>query len=110
MSYNQKKGQESNWDFDSQPQIPFKQKPNDFRLGHVIHHWKKKFKHYKILPLHAPNTLFLRKIECPKFWDIKNPNLGSLGKKCHLDVAPTESHIIYYRDGSGASSQGLWVV
>jgi hypothetical protein len=30
---------------------------------------------------------------------------GSLGKKCHLDIALTESHWIYYREGSGASSQ-----
>jgi hypothetical protein len=28
--------------------------------------------------------------------------LGSLGKKCHLDVAHVESHKIYYREGSGA--------
>jgi len=32
---------------------------------------------------------------------------GNLGKKCHLDVAPVESHRIYYREGSGASSQRL---
>jgi len=34
----------------------------------------------------------------------------SLGKKCHLDVALVESQKIYYREGSGASSQRLWVV
>jgi hypothetical protein len=36
--------------------------------------------------------------------------LGSLGKKCHLDVAPIEGHKIYYREGSGVLTQRLWVV
>jgi len=36
--------------------------------------------------------------------------LGSPKKKFHLDVAPIESHIVYYREQSGASSQRLWVV
>jgi hypothetical protein len=34
----------------------------------------------------------------------------SLGKKCHLDVAPLEGNKIYYREGSGAYSQRLWVM
>jgi hypothetical protein len=36
--------------------------------------------------------------------------LGSLGKKCHLDVAPMESQKIYYREGSGVFSQRLWAM
>jgi len=32
-------------------------------------------------------------------------SLGSLKKKCHLDVTPMKSDRIYYREGSGASSQ-----
>jgi hypothetical protein len=36
--------------------------------------------------------------------------LRSLGKKCHLDVAPMENHIVYYREGNGASSQRLHIV
>jgi hypothetical protein len=45
---------------------------------------------------------------------VKIPILGlplgnpeSLKKKCHLDVTSTESHKVYYREGSGASSQRL---
>jgi hypothetical protein len=34
----------------------------------------------------------------------------SLEKKCHLDVAPTKNHRIYYREGSGLSSQRLWAM
>jgi hypothetical protein len=38
----------------------------------------------------------------------KVPILGlPLGKKCHLDVTPMESNKIYYKEGSGASSQSL---
>jgi hypothetical protein len=37
MSYNQKKGQESNWEFDSQPQIPLEQKSSHLQLEHVLH-------------------------------------------------------------------------
>jgi hypothetical protein len=33
--------------------------------------------------------------------------LGSLGKKCHLNVAPVENQKIYYKEGSGAFSQRL---
>jgi hypothetical protein len=32
---------------------------------------------------------------------------GSPKKKFHLDVAPMENHKVYYREGSGASSQRL---
>jgi hypothetical protein len=31
--------------------------------------------------------------------------LGSLEKKCHLDVTPIESYKVHYKEGSGASSQ-----
>jgi len=36
--------------------------------------------------------------------------VGNLRTKCHLDVAPRESQKIYYKEGSGASSQRLWVM
>jgi len=48
------------------------------------------------------------------FWITKDPILGfpfkSLEKKCHLDVALMESHKVYYREGSGTSSQRLWAM
>jgi hypothetical protein len=34
---------------------------------------------------------------------------GNPVKKWHLDVVPTKRHIVYYREGSDASSQRLWV-
>jgi len=36
--------------------------------------------------------------------------LGSLGEKWHLHVVLAEKHKIYYREGSGASSQRLQAV
>jgi hypothetical protein len=46
----------------------------------------------------------LRKIWMSKVWDSKSPNFGEI---MPLDVALLENHIIYYREGSDASSQKL---
>ncbi len=62
MSYDQKKGQESNWEFDSWPQIPWKQGSNEVQLGLAMHSWKELFEGYKILPSHFQNRLDLIKI------------------------------------------------
>jgi len=72
------------------------------------------FEGYKILISH----FFFKKIWFEKYMNIQNfrttrvPILGlpfeSLGEKWHLDVIPVERHIMYYREGSGASSQRLW--
>jgi hypothetical protein len=35
---------------------------------------------------------------------------GSIRKKCYLDVALVESHKVYYREGSGASIQRLYIM
>jgi hypothetical protein len=48
-----------------------------------------------------------RRYECLKFYDNKSPSFESLGKKCQLDVTFVKRHKIYYREGSGASSQKL---
>jgi hypothetical protein len=52
-------------------------------------------------------SLIWRRYECPKFWNSKSPNFG---EKMPLDVAPLESHKVYYKEGSNASSQKLQVV
>jgi len=47
------------------------------------------------------------------FETIKVPILGHLGvprKKCHFNVAPTKNYRVYYKEGSGASSQRLRAV
>jgi hypothetical protein len=55
-------------------------------------------------------NLIWGRYEHPKLLDNKGPNFGSLKKKCHLDVTPIESHKVYYREGSDASSQRLQAV
>jgi len=74
MSYDQKKGHESNWEFDSRSQILRNKGSNEVRLGRVIHHWKNIFEGYKILPLYSKKNLIWKRYERPKFWDNKSPN------------------------------------
>jgi hypothetical protein len=85
MNYDQKKGWESNWEFDFRPQIPWMQWSNDVWLGRVIHHWKDLFEGYLCIFF---KNLIWKIYEHPKFWDNKSPNfktiivpiLGVLGK------------------------------
>jgi hypothetical protein len=62
MNYDQKKGRKSNWEFDSRPQIPLKQRSNDLQIRHAIHSWKYFFKGYNMVPSHAPKKIDLKKI------------------------------------------------
>ncbi len=81
MSHDQKKGQEweSNWEFDSWPQTPWKQGSNEFQLGHVIHYWKDIFEDYKILPWNFEKRFDLKKIwTYQNFWDNKSLNFGTI--------------------------------
>jgi hypothetical protein len=55
-------------------------------------------------------NLIWKRYKPPKFWNNKNPNFGSFREKWHFDVVLAERHKIYYKEGSGASSQRLWVV
>jgi hypothetical protein len=103
ISYDQKKGRESNWKFDSRRQIPWKQ-------GSMRSTWSVLYTVYKIFSSHSHKNLIWEKYERPKFWDNKNPNFGSPREKWHLDIITAERHIIYYKEGSCASSQRLWVV
>jgi len=85
MSYDQKKRRESNWKFDSWPQIPWKKGLNEIWLGRVIESWKDFFEGYKTLPSHYQNKLDLKMISTSKvlgyqksqFWD---SHLGVLRK------------------------------
>jgi len=76
-----------------------------------------------ILPLHFQRYLILEKYEHPKFWENKSPNFGtptweSRGKvifRCSpyiyvVTYTYVEKHKVYYREGSGASSQRLRAV
>jgi hypothetical protein len=62
MSYDQMKGWESNWEFDSLPQILLEKGSNDLQLENAICCWKYLFEGYKIFPFHVPKKPFLGKI------------------------------------------------
>jgi hypothetical protein len=77
MTYDQEKGWESNWEFDSQSQIPLEQGSKDPRLGRAIHHWKDLFKGYKYCSHIFKINLICKRHERAKFWDNKSPNFGT---------------------------------
>jgi hypothetical protein len=52
-----KKGRESNWEFEFQPQILLEQGFNDFLLRRLIHCWKDPFEGYKVWCSHVPKKL-----------------------------------------------------
>jgi hypothetical protein len=105
ISYDQKKRWESNWEFDSQLQIPSQQ-------GQMKSNWSMLYTIGKIFAkviryfsLNFKTYLIWERYERPKIWDIKSPI-----KKWHLDVILAERHRVYYREGSDASSKKLWAV
>ncbi len=101
MSYDQKKGRESNSQFDSRPQIPWKKGSNEVRLERAIHHWKDIFKGCRMLFLQfQKENLFEKDMNVQSFGTTR-VSLGSPREKWHLDVVPMERYRIYYREGSG---------
>jgi hypothetical protein len=105
----------------------WKLSPNNFMLlGSNFWHWKLNPNSYMFLRSnfgkifsrfikYCPQTLKTNLIweiyERLKFWNNKSPSFRtstwSPGEKLHLNVFLTERHIVYYREGSGASSQRL---
>jgi hypothetical protein len=101
-NYGQKKGQESNWQFDSQPLKVWNQ-PNFLMCKwRATYHWKFLDKGYNF----ALDFISIRGL-LTKLWGLKVteiPSLGisrlpfgSPGTKCHLDVGLMERHKIYYK-------------
>jgi hypothetical protein len=101
INYTPKKGQESNWQFDSRP-LKVKNRPDlDVCRWSVTHHWKSLERSYKFaLDLHSIVNL------SKELWTPKVPRfqtgivlrllLGNLGKKCHLNASAAGKHIEYY--------------
>jgi hypothetical protein len=114
MSHDKKKGQESNWEFDSWSQIPTKQGSNKIRLGHVIHHWKIFLKAIRYYLAFSKQNWFEKNMNGQSFGTTKvlvlGLPLGNHREKWHLDVVPIDRHTIYYKEGNGASFQRLEAV
>jgi len=113
-SYGQKKGRESNWQFDSRP---LKVKNHSDFLVHkwrVTYHWKDLDKGYNfvldIISIGGMHTKLWgpKVVEIPTLTISRLP-LGSPGTKSHLDVGLMERHIVYYK-GEGGGFPQVWAV
>ncbi len=109
-SYGQKKGRESNWQFDSRP-LKVRNWP-DFLAWRwrATYNWKALDEGYNF----ALDLISIRGLHT-KLWGskaVKVPTLGisrlpfgSPGTKCHLDVSLVERHIVYYKGEGGGFPQ-----
>jgi len=105
-SYGQKKGRESNWQFDSRP-LKVRNRPNsDVSRRSVTWRWKALKNSYKITLDFISIGGLSRKLWMPKVSGVQPGTIsgllfGSPGKKCHLDVAPAGSCREYYMGEGG---------
>ncbi len=114
-SYGQKKGRESNWQFDSQP-LKVRNRPDFLACRRRATYCLKTLdKGYNFaLDLIAIRGLHRKlcglKVVGVRTMGILGLSLGSLGTKSHLDVAPMESYRVCYKGEGGGFSQVRAVV
>jgi hypothetical protein len=97
-SYGQKKGRESNWQFDSRPLKVGNRHLPDLRIESETWRWKDLDEGYNFGLDLLRSDLAVGSYELPKsrdsnrdsFGTISGLQLGSPGKKSHLDVVPAE--------------------
>jgi hypothetical protein len=113
-SYGQKKGRESNYQFDSRP-LNVGNWPDFLACKcHATYCWKALNKGYNFsLDLIAIGG-FHAKLCAPKVARVPTVGisglpLGSLETKCHLNVAPVERHREYYK-GDGGGFPQVWAM
>jgi hypothetical protein len=99
-SYGQKKGWESNWQFDSWP-LKVRNWPDFLACRcHATYCWRALVEGYNF----ASDLISIGGLHT-KLWDPKVVGVLTLvisGQKCHLDVGLVERHIVYYKgEGSG---------
>jgi hypothetical protein len=105
-SYGQKKGRESNWQFDSRPQkVGNRPNPSVCRWS-ARHHWKALEEGYKF----ASDLILIRGLSW-ELWAPKVPGVqtgivsgllfGSLRNKSHLDAGVAKQHREYYMGEGG---------
>ncbi len=109
-SYGQKKGRESNWQFDSWP-LKIGNWP-DFLAWRwcVTYRWKALDEGYNFafdfISIGGLNTkLWGPKVAGDLILGISRLPFGSPETKCHLDVGLVEKHRVYYKGGGGGFPQ-----
>jgi len=117
-SYGQKKGRESNWQFDSRPLKVGNQPLPDVRIKSAIRVEKISTRATTLVQTSSRSDLAVGSYELPKsrdstrdsFGTISGLQLGSPGKKSHLDVTSAERHKVYYMGEGGGFPQVRAVV
>ncbi len=105
-NYRQKKGRESNWQFDSWP-VKVENRPDfDVCRRSATWRWKVLEESYKIAFDLIPIGGLSKKLWMPKVLGVQPGTiskllLGSPGKKCHSDVASAGSCREYYMEEGG---------
>jgi hypothetical protein len=114
-SYGQKKGRESNWQFDSRP-LKVKNRPNFLACRqHAAYRWKALDKGYNfVLDLISIGSLHT-KLWGPKIMGVPTLTisglpLGSAETKSHLDMGLMERQRVYYKGEGGGFPQVRAVV
>jgi hypothetical protein len=109
-SYGQKKGRESNWQFDSQP-LKVRNRPDFLACRKpTTYRWKALDKGYNFASDLVAIGGLHKKLCAFKVTGVLNDAisglpLGSPATKSHLDVAPVERHRVYYKGEGGGFPQ-----
>jgi hypothetical protein len=114
-SYGQKKGQESNWQFDSRPLKVGNRPLPDVCSGSATWSWKALDNCYNfglnLIPIRAQGEKLWRpKVPGVQTGTVSGLHLGSPGKKSHLDVTSARSCKEYYKGEGGGFSRVRAVV
>jgi hypothetical protein len=113
-SYGQKKGRESNWQFDFRP-LKIKNWPDFLACRwRTTYHWKALNEGYNFISDFISIEGLYTKLWGPKVaWvptlTISRLQFGSPRTKSHLDVGLVERHKIYYK-GEGGGFPQVWAV
>jgi hypothetical protein len=109
-SYGQKKGRESNWQFDSRPE-KVKNRPDLLSYKwRATYRWKFLDESYNFVLDHTLIRGLLAKLWAPKSWEsqlarFRDSHAGVPGEKSHLDVGSVERCRVYYKGEGGGFPQ-----
>jgi len=107
ISYRQKKGRESKWQFDSRPLKVGNRLDSDVCRWSATRHWKALKESYKFASDLVPIGGQSKKLWMPKVLGVQTGTVlglhfGSFVKKCHSNASAAEKHREYYMgEGDG---------
>jgi hypothetical protein len=109
-SYGQKKGRESNWQFDSRPLKVGNRPVLDVPSKSTTRSWKALFEGYKFGSDLVPIRGWGEELQSPKVPGVQTGTIsglhfGSPGKKSHSDATPVGERRVYYREYGGGISR-----